>query len=64
MFQYKEADDPNEMSNLDRFIEAIAPKVSHSQLKKMTVLDLFDCYKEASICGLQIEMINELDQQP
>lgn len=30
MFEYKETDDPNEMSNLDRFIQAIAPKVSQN----------------------------------
>ena len=52
-------EDPNYLSNLDRLLEAITPRVSGRQLKTSSVHDFFKAFKRSSVFGLRVELLNE-----
>ena len=53
-------EDPNYACNLDRFLEAITPKVTLEKLRSTSVKDFFGAFKQSSVFGLKVEMLNEL----
>ena len=52
-------EDPNYLSNLDRLLEAITPRVSCRQLETSTVHEFFKAFKRSSVFGLRVELLNE-----
>ena len=52
-------EDPNYLSNLDRFLEAITPRVSSRQLENTSVHEFFKAFKRSSVFGLRVELLNE-----
>ena len=56
---YVPPEDPNYLSNLDRFLEAITPRVSSRQLENTSVHEFFKAFKRSSVFGLRVELLNE-----
>ena len=52
-------EDPNYKCNLDILLAAMTAKVSIDSLKDTFFTDFFESYKETSIFGLKVELLNE-----
>ena len=47
------------MSNLDRLLEAITLRVTSHQLPQTSVKEFFKAFRQASVFGLRVELLNE-----
>lgn len=56
---YVPPEDPNYLSNLDRLLAAITPKVSPAALETTSVKGFLKSLKLASLYGLRVELLNE-----
>ena len=52
-------EDPNYLSNLDRLLEAITPRVPPDQLESTSIKDFFKAFRQTSVFGLRVELLNE-----
>ena len=52
-------EDPNYLSNLDRLLEAITPRVPLTQLESTSIKDFFKAFRQTSVFGLRVELLNE-----
>ena len=51
--------DANYFSNLDRILEAITPRVTLDQLESTSIKDFFKAFRQTSVFGLRVELLNE-----
>ena len=56
---YCPPEDSNYFSNLDRLLEAVTPRVSPKQLEFTSVKDFFKAFRQSSVFGLRVELLNE-----
>ena len=56
---YVPPEDPNYMSNLDRLLEAMTPRVASNQLPSTSLKEFFKAFRQISVYGLRVELLNE-----
>ena len=56
---YQPPEDPNYQSNIDLFLQAITPKISEQVLSNCSVSKFFKAFKQSSVLGLKVELLNE-----